>query len=948
MLGYREALELSSEVLDNSLSYIGGKVATDSIKAEEAIPVLVYNSLNWERGDICQTNVVFETPVSGFELFKQDGQRVEYQILDLKEDEEGIREAEIKFVVEDAPSVGYTSYYLLPSAYLPVSEISAGENIIENKYFRIEVDSNHGGIISLYDKEKQKELLNLNSGPGNEIVALHEKGDRNEPGWEVFTTGEKVFSRDCNAEIIKEEGPIASKLTISGQIKDCKRCQEITLYKDLDRIDFKTSLEEYQGQDDLFVVTFPSSLKGLEPVFEDRFSTLTKRKSKGYLDFKTHQWQNFSECGARQAHQWMELGKSAEICCGTGEEQRNYTLGMVGLIIPHLERVNSLIEPLLKALIKSGITTTPIFDDLDYERRKDLREEDCTLPGQDINEDLPWGTSFRIALDLNGQNTYVQKLLKNLKSEKKDIIISKMDKDGVITYLLNDDDLPEGWGDLPVLIISASSRDKLTEAINKISLDLDDHKIELPAEVDFIKKDKGGDNYGLALINSGNVLNSIEEDNTLVLFLMHTAAWGQTPWGPDRLDCFLVPELKSQVYNYALYPHSGDWRQAKTYRVAYEYNNPLLARQTEKSAGDLSLKESFIQSGDNDLVLTAMKQAGNKLAGFKSQQENKGITVRAYDPVGSTSDINIKFFEPLLSCHRSNLLEEKTAQLMIDENGFSDSINSNSIETYQFKAVQKYSKNNQPLGREKELQQPVYFRHWRHNLGAGPLGYSSVSISLQGEVKNNTAIDQGGVSINRIQLGLANYYVDRSIHGEAEIIVPGNWKAIPAVVPYDIEPGSEKSIPIMIGFIGRDSKFIPAEREGLIKARLRHEGQVYQDVKEVGREFLLDCKAEYREQEIKITLQNNNKVNIEGEVYLQVPLEYWPQSKRFQRGRIFPLEQGFSILPEEDKELSFATEFLTTGIIDNLSSELWAIVRVVYNGHVEYIPVSGLFREGNY
>jgi hypothetical protein len=110
---------------------------------------------------------------------------------------------------------------------------------------------------------------------------------------------------------------------------------------------------------------------------------------------------------------------------------------------------------------------------------------------------------------------------------------------------------------------------------------------------------------------------------------------------------------------------------------------------------------------------------------------------------------------------------------------------------------------------------------------------------------------------------------------------------------------------------------------GLVKARIEHEGQTFQDVLQIGKPFKLDWTTEKTADGVSVKIKNPNRQTIEGAIALIAPPELWAFGKS-----TFPREQGFSIAPNAEFVLKFET--------DKLSEGAWKIARIVYNGNVDY------------
>ena len=936
---YRESLELSSEALRNSLRYIVDQIDT---RVRSGIPVVVFNPLNWVRTDVVRATIRLKPSLKKFSLIDGKGDGVLYQVESVHNQSHMV-EYHLLFVARDVPSVGYLTYHIMPSDERP-SHVSVTEgDSLENEFYRIRVDKSKGGaIVSAYDKENSRELVPSPNEPWNEIVILEEKPDRNEPSWEVFTTGLKNLSRDNVARVQLRRGPVASQIVVTGELMDSKRrYQSITLYNGVKRIDFHTRVDGYQGKHHLHVISFPQTLRGLEPVFDDRFGCVVKRRSKGKFDFRFHQSKNYSECAASRAYQWVDYSSSGRIAFDDGQA---LSLGMVNIVTPRDAQVSAVACNLGKKLFSKGIPSTPSYDDCDWGRRKNLPYQDTLIPTPaDFDEDLKFGTSFRIVLDSSGTslaNSYAAKVLGKVEPLFRKNFIAQLTKSGSASLFTLDHDVPEGWPPLPVLLICASDSGRLRKTVQKLFGKSWERNavVLLPAESNASGQKLIVDPYGVAMINEGESLNSIERDGTMVLFLMHTAAWGYTSWGPDRLPFFLVPEWKSHNFYYSIYPHSGTWREGKTYRVGYEYNNPLIAVQTGSHSGELKWNESFLESDYDSLVLTALKPAQNPTAGFESKEVDvsKGIIARFYEAEGKHCDGKMKFFRTINGALSANLVDETQHEVPVNRGSVETHIMPFSVESLCLLPKKPKRKVKLvDLGRNREEAGVLHFKHWQHNAGDAPIGYSPVGISLSGDIEEKIHIRQGGVTVSEIRLGVTNNYIDRTISGRVTFEVPPEWRTVPDSVYYKIEPKGQLFTPVLVTLGTWYGK-----RKGIVKARLQHDGQVYQDVIEVGGASLLAWSVGKDGKRIWAQIENVNNDVIEGNVAMITSIEGWPVDEigHYSMFELTPRERWFSLSSHEKRRFEFEIRCRDKDFVHSPWTH-WIVAKLAYNGRVDYLAV---------
>ena len=934
MAGYREALELAGTALHGALGYIGGAIK----RQDRGVPIGVFNSNNWERTDVAVAQVTFRRPVKGLCVLDDRGEAVPAEIEAAEGPAGKIKAATVRFLAT-VPSLGYRVYYVVPArrgdaAAEPVAEADDA-TVIENDFLRLEVDPDRGGgITSLYDKQADRELIPPGEAPANELIAIEEDmSEHDEPPWEVYTKpdGHKALSRHYRAVVERRVGPVSQRLRITSDFHDCGREQEIVLYRGVRRIEFVTDLKAYRGREYLHVVTFPNNIQGAVPVFDDRFNCVVKRKGKGYLDYRTWQWRNYSDCGARRAYQWLDLSSSVTLqFVGDDAPAGEVALGNTSLVIANDRETERAAQTLQAALIGKGVPVTIFYDDCDRERREALPHEDSCLPLEHPNEDLPWGTSFRIILDVGESNLLWRELAERLPAKTLDAVRARREAHGWAAAFVYDGGMPDDWPPLPTLIVTARTVGELHAAARSLAGQIRRRaRVTLPAETNCSGQSPHATDCGLGLFNRGTPLCSVEHDNTLVLILMHAVSWARThQWGPDRLPFHLVAEHKDHRFEYALYPHPGNWRDARTPHEAYDYNNPLIAQPlgigspTRAFRGRrLPERLSFLQTSDGPIV-TALKAPGFPLAGYDTPAKSpREFALRLYEPAGERTPLEVSFFAGLRSARRANLLDEPLEPEKLSKGAVSGSVSPSEIRTILLRPQASATTGpSETLAPERE-QGLVHFKHWQHNVGAGPLGFSPIGLSLSGEVLTGVKISQGGVTTNRLTVGVSNN-LPRRWRGDVAFETAPGWRVEPETLPFDLPAGQGAEQHVCLVF---DSD----RRRGLVKARLEHDGQVYQDVLEVGDPLLLEWDVAGAEDALTVSVTNPHENAIEADLFVVSPHETYGSSLvgSAAMGCLAPWRRSLQLPPGGAERIEAA---LPRG------TDMWVVVKLAYNGRVEY------------
>ncbi|MCI0515153.1 glycosyl hydrolase-related protein [candidate division KSB1 bacterium] len=181
----------------------------------------------------------------GFEIVDlEDNSTVPYQINELADASDAAPDAAeryafgqtnplylktLLFVARNVPPLGLKVYQLKPATNIEVipKRVEAAVKTFENRFYRIIIATNTGGIFSIFDKESGQELVD-----GFAHYRVNQLFVR-------MTTRDVIHKLE-NVNIRREtKGAISTSMIITGSTVGCPQCiQEITLYNDVKRIDF--------------------------------------------------------------------------------------------------------------------------------------------------------------------------------------------------------------------------------------------------------------------------------------------------------------------------------------------------------------------------------------------------------------------------------------------------------------------------------------------------------------------------------------------------------------------------------------------------------------------------------------------------------------------------------------------------------------------------------------
>jgi len=871
MIEYREAVELAADIVDRAIAFLASGVKVSGEKK----PVFVFNPLTHDRVDVC-------------EALLPDGNKTVFTV--------------------EVPALGYTV------AYPEKNEIiTGGDNVVENEFFKITVDgAQGGGITSIYDKKNKREVINLGKdGPANMITVLREVPDRSEEQHEIYTTGHKLVSGDYPAEITCEKTQAYQRLVIQAQLDIVAGLrQEIMLYKGIDRIDMKTVIEDYQSRDDLFTLTFPVNAHGAKPIYEDRYAPHVCGAGRKKMSFQTHQWAMFSHSTLAPAVNWMELGPTVKLAFARGNTNLgDINIGQAALIRPETKEMIKSANALLKALAKKAIPVTPYNDVHTPGRHAKLVH---------FNEDLRT-VDTRFVLSVNGiANEYEEKLLSEIKPNLKAKFEGNLAKNGVAVLFARDSD--NLWKKpMDVLLIKAQSQDKLNAWLDKIADELAAGSVLTVKNAVLAEAPGFAEDYGVSIFNKGTICCSVEPGNLMNMMLFHTANFygnaGNVTGGEQ-----MIPEQKTHCFTYALYPHRGDFRQAKVFTKAYEFNNELIACANIKPVKNAFLpeKKSFIRCPE-DFVVTTIKAGGYPMAQMKANHGSifeRGLTIRGFEAHGLDTRARFKFDFAIGKVQSTDLLDENAVPVKSAKQSFTAGIPAHSIETYQVEIPDTFEKiGSAELGLNAEPVQPVYLRPWEHDLGTMPMGYMEFvgAIGRRVEQLSDTAY--------KFTVFFANNHPDASVTGTARLVLPKGFTADMTSFDYDVEPRGLQKFAVTVT---KPS----AQAQGILRLLTSDDSQDFEDIYEFGG-FVPELSLRIGGDTITAEVTNRTTERLNGELSIATPYETWQYGlhNRSALGSISPRTLKVDVGAGETKKYVFQTD-MPDGVA------FWAAAKLMVNGRI--------------
>jgi alpha-mannosidase len=198
--------------------------------------------------------------------------------------------------------------------------------------------------------------------------------------------------------------------------------------------------------------------------------------------------------------------------------------------------------------------------------------------------------------------------------------------------------------------------------------------IELPAQ-NWI--DYGDGRKGLALLNRGLPGNNVSE-GTLMLSLLRSATIGAYASEPvagfdPAMSSDTGLELgKTLTLQYALVPHTGDWKGAGIYRSGWEFNHPLIIKKSTAHPGSLPKRWGLLEVSESNIVVSALKPG-----------PKGSVILRVYEAAGkSSSGVKVRMQTRVTAANESNLMEDTTGKLEVNNDTLQFDLRPYEIKTF--------------------------------------------------------------------------------------------------------------------------------------------------------------------------------------------------------------------------------------------------------------------------
>ncbi|WP_420640748.1 alpha-mannosidase [Candidatus Leptofilum sp.] len=279
---YEAAFAVGSEVQNQAVSFLVQQLRPEVAQNNDLI---IFNTLSWQRDGLVETtlNGADAVRVNGGELLPVQSYN-----------------GRSYFRAPNLPSLGWTVAALVDETAVSPNQQTATftDNLIETPLYQIELDD-AGNLARLYDKSNDHEIL---AAPGNVFQVFEDDPGTKFSAWDIaYHLEEYQHSVKQTAPWqLVANGSLFAVFSSSWQVLDSTIEQEMWLYSDNPRIDFRTRAE-WRNSRKLLKVAFPLQIRSRTATYDLPF---------GHIERATHRntgWEQakYEVCG----HKWADMSE---------------------------------------------------------------------------------------------------------------------------------------------------------------------------------------------------------------------------------------------------------------------------------------------------------------------------------------------------------------------------------------------------------------------------------------------------------------------------------------------------------------------------------------------------------------------------------------------------------------------------------------------------------------
>jgi alpha-mannosidase len=283
---YAKVVEEVTAVREATITKMNAGINT----AGEGSPVVVRNTLGWDRSDIASVDVVAGDNVS---VLDPNGEVTPSQLVEKADGAAALLfEANVR-------SLGHSVYRAVEGERPVENTLKATDRMLENSFFRIELTTT-GTIQSIFDKINGREVV-PEGAEANELQLFEDRPHAHD-AWDIdFNIDENRWPMDDVVSIeVTERGPVRATVRVVKKTDKSTLTQDISVWANNPRIDFATSVEWFEKYR-LLKVAFPVDIMSRNATYEIQYGAIERpthysnERDRAKFEVAGHRWIDMSE-----------------------------------------------------------------------------------------------------------------------------------------------------------------------------------------------------------------------------------------------------------------------------------------------------------------------------------------------------------------------------------------------------------------------------------------------------------------------------------------------------------------------------------------------------------------------------------------------------------------------------------------------------------------------------
>jgi alpha-mannosidase len=242
--------------------------------AAGAVPILVFNTLSWQRSGLAEVTVEMPSASDGISILDANNHVLPSEILS---SDSATNTYHVLVDVKDVPSIGYEVVHVLPGKRPFESDLKANGLTMENSFLKVTIDPTTGCITSFFDKKSNFESLAAGAC-GNQLQTFHDHSYV-ETAWNIDpgTLNASNMTPISEVDSVKmvDQTPLRAVIRVTRTWQNSKFQQDIILYADSDQVVVDNDVDWHETYV-LLKAAFPLAASSKMATYEIPYGTIER------------------------------------------------------------------------------------------------------------------------------------------------------------------------------------------------------------------------------------------------------------------------------------------------------------------------------------------------------------------------------------------------------------------------------------------------------------------------------------------------------------------------------------------------------------------------------------------------------------------------------------------------------------------------------------------------